>query len=181
MCQFSILGTNANGLKAKTSSLVNTINLSNNPSAVTIQETKHRNHGTIKLNGYQIFELLREGFGGGLLTAVRHELEPVLINQCEDAEVMVVQVKVGSKSIRIFNAYGPQENDVLSQTKLNFWQTLEKEIILAYEAGCDILIELDANGKVGPDVIPDDPNCQTENGKLLMEMLSRQNLFFSKC
>jgi hypothetical protein len=110
--QFSILGTNSNGLKAKKTSLVNTVNHFNNPSVITVQETKLRHYGIIKLNGYQIFEMHRAGLGGGLLTAVRHELEPVLVNQCDKAEIMVVQVKVGSKNIRIFNAYGPQETEV---------------------------------------------------------------------
>jgi hypothetical protein len=83
-----------------------------------------------------------------LLTAVKHVLEPVLIFQCEEAaEIMVVQVKL------IFNAYGPQELDVSAQTKLNFWQNLEKEIMSAHESNCEMIIELDANVKVGPTVI----------------------------
>ena len=115
--------------------------------------------------------------GGGLLTAVRHELEPTLIYQCEDdCEIMVVQIKLGSRNIRIFNAYGPQELDVSAQTKYNFWQNLEKQVISAFEADCDIVIELDANAKVGSSILENDPNSQSENGKLMMEMLERQNL-----
>ena len=108
---------------------------------------------------------------------MKHELEPVLVFQCEEgAEIMVVQVRLGHRNIRIFNAYGPQEQDVSAQTKFNFWQNLEKEIISAYESNCEIIIELDANAKVGPNVIPNDPHCQSENGRLMMEMLARQNL-----
>ena len=65
-----------------------------------------------------------------------------------------------------FNIEMPQLKVILYQMKLNFWQSLEKDILLAYEAGCE----------VGPDVISDDPNNQTENGRLLIEMLARQNL-----
>ena len=130
---------------------------------LTVQESKLRQNGIIKLDGYQIFEMHRTGMGGGLLTAVKHELEPVLVFQCEEgAEIMVVQVRLGHRNIRIFNAYGPQEQDVSAQTKFNFWQNLEKEI--------------DANAKVRPIVISNDPNCQSENGSLMMEMLARQNL-----
>ena len=57
---FSLLGTNANGLKAKTISLKNTIKHFNGPSAITIQETKLRHNGLVKLEGYQIFELAWE-------------------------------------------------------------------------------------------------------------------------
>ena len=45
-----------------------------------------------------------------------------------------------------------------------------------YEADCEIVIELDANAKVGSSVLKNDPNSQSENGKLMMEMLERQNL-----
>ena len=108
---------------------------------------------------------------------MKHEVEPVLIFQCEEAaEIMIVQVKLGQRNIRIFNAYGPQEVDVSAQTKLNFWQTLEKEINSAHESNCEIIIELDAYAKVGPSVISNDPHCQSENGRLMMEMLAWQNL-----
>ena len=65
---------------------------------------------------------------GWLLTAVKHGLEPVLIFQCEEAAEIMVKL--------IFNAYGPQELDVSAQTKLNFWQNLEKEIMSAHESNC---------------------------------------------
>ena len=85
------MGTNANGLKAKKASLENTINFFSAPSVITIQETKLRQNGIIKLDGYQIFEMHREGLGGGLLTAVKHELDPVLIYQSEEtSEIMIV-------------------------------------------------------------------------------------------
>ena len=74
---------------------------------LTVQVSKLRQNGIIKLDGYQIFEMHRAGMVGGLLTAVKHELEPVLIFQCEEAaEIMIVQVKLGQRNIRIFNAYG---------------------------------------------------------------------------
>ena len=38
-------------------------------SSVMIQESKLRNLGSLKLQGYQIFELNRQGMGGGLFTA----------------------------------------------------------------------------------------------------------------
>ena len=59
--QFSMLGTNSQGLKAKKTSLLNTVNHYNNPSVITVQETKLRHYGIIKLNGYQIFEMHRAG------------------------------------------------------------------------------------------------------------------------
>ena len=78
MITFSILASNANGLKGKFESLKNNINYFK-PSCIIIQESKLKSKGTLKLNGYQIFELNRDGCGGGLFTAVDENLNPVLI------------------------------------------------------------------------------------------------------
>ena len=68
--KFSIWGTKSAGLKAKKDSLMHNIKLFNYPSCITIQETKLRTPGIIKLKNYQVFEKVRPGQGGGLLTAV---------------------------------------------------------------------------------------------------------------
>ena len=111
--KFSIMGTNAAGLKAKKDSLIENIRLFERPSVITIQETKFRKMGTLKIENYEVFEKIRTGsYGGGLLTAVDKSLEPVLIEAAnEEAEVLVVQVKIGKSLIRIINGYGPQEDD----------------------------------------------------------------------
>jgi hypothetical protein len=54
--------------------------------------------------------------------------------------------------------------------------SLEQEIIAAKDANCSVLIQLDANAKVGQLVIPSDPNQISENGKLLVSLIERQNL-----
>ena len=126
--KFSILGTNAAGLKAKKDSLKENVKLFNYPSVITVQETKYRKSANFKLENYQIFEKLRPGFGGGLLTAVDKSLDPVLIQPVnEDIEILVVQCNIGKMNIRIINGYGPQEDDPITK-KLTFWQTLEQEI-----------------------------------------------------
>ena len=54
-----------------------------------------RKMGLIKLNDYQIFEKIRPGLGGGLLTAIKENLNPVLISPIsESAEILVVQCQV---------------------------------------------------------------------------------------
>ena len=79
LVKFSILGTNAAGLKAKKDSLKENIRLFNFPSVITVQETKYRKCANFKLDNYQIFEKVRHGVGGGLLTAINKSLEQVLI------------------------------------------------------------------------------------------------------
>ena len=167
--KFSLIGANANGLKAKVESLENLINIFDKPSCITIQETKLRTTGSVKLSGYQVFQLNRIGFGGGLLTAVVDDLHPVLIDADDENEILVTQVRVAGKDIRIFNAYGPQEHN--TDESLPFWNKLEQGIIRAKNENCFILIEMDANAKL-------DSQTQkiSENGKFLLGLVTRQNL-----
>ena len=174
--KLSIIGTNSAGLKGKMESFFNLINHFS-PSIITIQETKHKKIGTLKLPGYQIFEKVRSNKGGGgLLTAVVEDFNPVLVSQGkEDTEIIVVEAQVGTKTLRIINAYGPQEDDDL-QDIINFWQEFEGEIIRATDENCLVLIELDANAKLGNRVIKDDPHKMSNNGKVLLDIIERQNL-----
>ena len=175
--EFTLLGSNANGLRAKKESLQTNINYFQ-PSVITIQETKLRKAGTFKLKGYQIFEKLRCGFGGGLLTAVDDNLLPVLIStgKTETSEILVVQICTEKHNIRIINAYGPQEDPSNKEKIYEFWQELEQEIASAKEENCLLVIELDANAKLGKETILDDPHEMSDNGKLLLDILTRQNL-----
>ena len=137
------------------------------------------NHPQIKLKNYQVFEKIRSGFGGGLLTAVDINLDPVLIEAVNDEnEILVVQCQVGEQKVRIINGYGPQEDDQLAN-RLSFWQTLEQEITAAKNSNCMVLVQMDANAKVGKNIIPADPNHLSENGRLLLDVLERQNLILA--
>ena len=175
-----ILGTNANGLLGKQESWKNAVN-NFKPSIITVQETKINRMGQIKLKGYQIFENIRTvGKGGGLLTAVDEDMFPVLTSTGEndEAEFITVQVKAGNHDIRIINAYGPQEDD--NTVKIyNCWEEIENEIISAKDNNCLILLQLDANAKVGKQEIPGDPNEISNNGKIMLEMVKRQGLIIA--
>ena len=124
---FSVFGTNANGLKAKKRSLENTLKHFDFPCVVLVQETMLKQKGKLKLDGYQVFEPEKENKGQGLLTAVRKDLDAAVVFDSEDeAEILVVQTQVGDMSIRVCNAYGPQESTLTDATKLSFLQQLEK-------------------------------------------------------
>ena len=176
LVKFSIMDTNAAGLKAKKDSLKENIKLFNLPSVITIQETKNRKCANFKLENYQIFEKIRSGFGGGLLTAVNTSLEPVLIQSINDeVEILLVQCNIGQRNIRIINGYGPQEDDPINK-KIRFWQSLEQEISASKNANCLTLIQMDGNAKLGKNVLKEDPHEITENGKLLRGLLERESL-----
>jgi hypothetical protein len=128
--KLGLLGTNSNGISNRIESLKHAISVFL-PNIVTLQETKVRKLGSVKLRGYQVFEKIRTGgSGGGLLTAVDEHLSPVLIStgQEEDSEVLTVQAKVGHDDVRIINAYGPQEDDGKKEV-FKFWQEILRKIV----------------------------------------------------
>ena len=174
---FSLIGTNAAGINAKKESFYSLINRFK-PSAITVQESKMNKPGMIKIPGYQVFEKVRKNRkGGGILTAAVDDIKPILVSNGEDGnEILTIQVEIGSKKLRIINAYGPQEDDE-NQRILGFWQNLEAEVMNSKDNDCLTLVEMDANAKVGMEVIKNDPHSTTNNGKFLLDLVSRQNMF----
>ena len=175
---FSLLGANCNGILKKQASLLGTMSIFK-PSIVTLQETKVRKSGRLKLKGYQIFENVRkDGNGGGLLTAADENLMPVLIStgKEDDSEILTIQVKAGNHDIRIINAYGPQEDDSNKDEIYRFWQEIEEEITNAKDDNCMIVIQMDANAKIGKKHVKNDPNDDTHNGRILIDVVERQKL-----
>ena len=103
-------------------------------------------------------------------------LSPVLISEGNvDSEILVVQVQAGGLKIRIINAYGPQEGSCQDDI-LNFWHELESQIISAKDEGCGIVIELDANAKLGSNLLRGDPNEMSNNGRIFWNLINRQQL-----
>ena len=67
-----------------------------------------------------------------------------------------MQIPLDGINIRIINAYGPQE-DSDTENIYNFWQDFEREIILAKDEKCKIMLQMDANAKLGANLIKGDP------------------------
>ena len=108
------------------------------------------------------------------MTAVDKSLDPVLIYEGDDEiELLVVQAKVNNANIRFINGYGPQEDDNRASS---FFQKLEEEIEMAQDNDCLVMIEMDANSKLGWEIIKDDPNEKSANGDLLLGIIERTNL-----
>jgi hypothetical protein len=78
-------------------------------------------------------------------------------------------------SVRIMSGYGPQENWD-EEKRLPFFVALEIEIEKSHLAGKSVLIEIDANSKLGPKYITGDPHAMSPNGALLAGIIERQNL-----
>ena len=174
----SILGNNVNGIMGKIASLKAAIEMYDFPAIITLQESKT---GEQKCNipGYKTFPKNRvnEG-GGGLITAIAENIPAVQVSDVEE-DIIVVEIEVNGEKIRVFNAYGPQEpqNNQDREMSRNFWLVLEKLIVDAKNAGCMIIIQCDANAKLGKNIYPEDPHEQSENGSIVEELVSRNALF----
>ena len=75
----------------------------------------------IKIPGYVIFEVIRDGKeGGSLMTGIHENLDPVLIFEESYLEILVVQIRIGNISVRLINSYGHQEYGNRAKTEFLF-------------------------------------------------------------
>ena len=78
-----------------------------------IQESKVPRKGKVKLSDYVILEQIHTvGGGGGIMTAVHKNLNPVSVGVDNEDEVLVFQSDILNLKVRFINAYGPQEDEV---------------------------------------------------------------------
>ena len=171
----TIFSCNAAGLKGKLLSLRNEIKESN-AAIFTVQETHYSEKGKISVEGFEIFESIRKKEKGGTAMGVHHSLDPILIKEYnDDFEMICVEIAIANKKIRVITGYGPQESWQES-SRLPFFHALEEEVVKAINDGKEIIIEMDSNSKLGPDVIANDPHSQSENGKILWDIIYRNGL-----
>ena len=79
------------------------------PAVAMIQETKLYRKGTIKMENFCVFEKIRDiNEGGGLLTIIHENLEPVLIPTKNSSKIslniLVVEAKMSKRRIRFINS-----------------------------------------------------------------------------
>ena len=123
-----------------------------------------------------VFEAIRSLKGGGTLVACHKDLKPKLVEEYEDEfELLVVEIEVKKKQIRVISGYGPQEN-WKEEKRMNFFTALETEIEKTMLAGKSIIVEMDANSKLGSKYISEDPHEMSPNGAILAAIVERQHL-----
>ena len=172
----NILTTNAAGLKHKASDLKNKVKYLKS-SLFSVQETHYAKKGKFCMEKYIIFEAIRKSkVKGGSMLGVHADLNPVLVKEySEEFELIVVEINSGDTHIRVITGYGPQENwDETKRTP--FFEALESEIVCAELDGRSVIISMDANSKLGPKYIEQDPHAQSQNGKLLADVMNRHAL-----
>ena len=154
------------------------------PSVFAMQETKRRLSDpplrASNLINYQVFDHKRELekkyggkclAGGGIAIGALHELKPVLSRKGEDeTECLSVEVSVGNEKLIVVACYGPQLGDP-KERNISFWKYLAEEADAAKEQNKGLIIQMDTNSWVGPEIIPNDPNKRNANGKLMKQFL----------
>ena len=127
-----------------------------------IQETKFARDNQIILDSlkkFSLYSLLRTNSGGGgLLIGALKDLQPNWVGQGDDqAEYIVIEVWFEGFPVRILNGYGPQECDDVERKK-KFWESVDREVKNAVNAGAGMIIQMDSNSHLGPNLIKDDVN-----------------------
>ena len=142
----------------------------------TIQETHFQKKGKFKMEGYEIFEAIRNKKDGGTLIGIHKGLKPMLIQEYSDNfELLVVEISLSNRDIRVISGYGPQENWP-EEERMQFFVTLEEEINKAEMLGKSIFLEMDANSKLGSEFIQNDPHSQSQNGRTLAGIIRRHEM-----
>ena len=142
-----MFSANADGLNSKIHSLKHQLNECN-AAMFTIQETQFKKKGKFQYEDFIIFEVIRKNKEkGGTMVGIHKSFEPVLIEEYEDTfELLVIEIVVENKEIRVISGYGPQESWT-DEEKMPFFVSLEEEIIKANSSGKSTLLQFDANSK----------------------------------
>ena len=170
--QLVLFSNNCDGLKHKLGSLKSELK-ETKATLFTLQETQLPRKGRVKVEGFHIFEAIRKKEGGGLMLGVHESLKPVLITEySENFEIIVAEIKVNLKEIRVITGYGPQESWSVAE-RMPFFAALEEEITKAQMNNKSVILQMDANSKLGPEIIKGDMHSQSGNGSILAGILER--------
>ena len=175
---FNVFSTNAASLvhPSKRFSLKQELNRTQ-ATAFTVQETCFKTKGSFKIHYFVTFEAIQPKEKSGIMIGAQKSLSPVLVSEySRDFELLVVEITVNKKAIRMITGVGPHENK-REDVRMPFFLTLEEEITKAELEGKSIYIELDANSKLGPERLPKDKHPMSNNGKILASIIDRHALF----
>ena len=112
---------------------------------------------------------------------VHQDLKPVLccavlIKEYNDIfELIVVEIITQNTLMRVITGYGPQEN-LRDEGKMPFWVAFEEEVASSDINGRSVIVQMDANAKLGPKYVNKDPKIMSGNGRMLAGIMERHVL-----
>ena len=82
-----------------------------------LTETKVYTKSAIRLDGFQMFLVVKgKSGGGGLLITVKHGICcSIMVDEGENSEFATAKMKFGNICFRLLVVYGPQEGDHVEQ------------------------------------------------------------------
>ena len=141
---------NINGYKSKGDSQKQLL-IENKVDILLLTETKVYRKTRIKIDGFQIYPVIRKkNCGGGILIGIRHGFcSFILVDEGVNAEFATVKLDFGvGQSIRIILVYGPQENDQVDKVK-QFYENISLQVNRSLLAGDYVFLAGDMNAKLG--------------------------------
>ena len=118
-------------------------------SIYAIQETHYKRKGKFKMHDFKVFESIQKNKeNGGTMLGIHTGLQPGLASEYSDRfYLIVVEVQIGNKSIRVITGYGPQKSWDSNEI-IPFFTALEAEIVSAELEGKSVIISIDANANL---------------------------------
>ena len=172
-----VLYVNVNGFSSEKDSIKQLIQEHSPDIVLLITETKVYTKVSIKIDGYQVFPVIRKkGSGGGLAVAVKHGLySSLVIDYGENAEFVIVRLCFGLESIRLISAYEPQAGDAKDEIE-DFYDNLQIQLDRSFMKGDSVLLVGDLNDKLGKTVLNRGIHDMSANRKLLCDIIDKYNL-----
>ena len=147
----NIYYTNVNGLRSKNESIRQLIQ-EKAIDILILTETKVYTESAMRLDGFQMFPVVR-GKGGGLLIAVKHGIcSSIMFDEDKNAEFATVKMEFGNICFRLLVVYGLQEGDHIDQIN-DFCENLSLQIEKASVEDDPTLMVGDCDAKFGKGII----------------------------
>ena len=169
----NIFYVNMNGFRSKKDSLKQIL-CEHDVDILLLTETKVHTNSSIKLEGYQLFSVVRsKRQGGGILVAIKYGLcSSIMVDKGEEAEFITVCLRFDDKHIRLVLVYGPQENDYVNKTR-DFYDNVSVQVERANLAGDSVFLVGDFNAKLGTEIIRGESHQMSNNEAHLNDMMEK--------
>ena len=175
--RFKVWLHNVRGIKSKIESLKDKID-EVQPTVICITETHLAEAEDLKLDGYEVYRNDRNNEGGGVLIAVRTEIENIctIVHKGSNVgEMLWVVMDNGKAKVRIGVVYAPQESRTSKEQLETMYEEINDQILQARERHQRLLLMGDFNGKIG-DVVRGNKSEVTTSGRLLLKLAKQENL-----
>ena len=176
--QWNILYSNIRGFRGKKDSL-SEILTTTQPHLFLLTETQMRSNVNEKIAEYTLLSRIREDKnGGGVAILVRDDIKNSVTPNIPDRNIELIWVLIRRRNKRplfIGSYYGKQETRTSKNEIEREFQLLSEEIDEKSKDG-EIFLAMDANAKIG--ILGEEIS---RNGKLLLDVVRKQNLIVMNC